>query len=163
MPLLTVILPKYIIEELMGQKRIDILIMLIGILIGYNLIGSMFATFLRGRCSISKSRVFKSFQSFIAENLAVCDFEQLENPEFLDIKEKAHKFLYANGQGFGVVLDSAINILGKIFIFIGLIAVLSTLNILIVLIFIGLVLLNSLVETKIRSNWVKWDIEKAPI
>jgi ABC-type multidrug transport system fused ATPase/permease subunit len=95
--------------------------------------------------------------------MSLCDFEQLENPEFLDMKEKAHKFLYANGQGFGAVLDSAVNILGKIFVFIGLIAILSTLNIFIVLLFIGLVLLNSLVESKIRNNWVKWDMEKAPI
>ncbi|MDR2407231.1 MAG: ABC transporter ATP-binding protein/permease [Bacteroidales bacterium] len=99
----------------------------------------------------------------IAEKLALCDFEQLENPEFLDIKERAGKFLYANGQGFGVVLDSAVNILGKLIIFVGIMAVILTLNLWVVLVFIVLVFLNSLIDSRVKKNYVKWDMEKAPI
>ena len=99
----------------------------------------------------------------MAEKLSLCDLEQLENPEFLDAKEKAQQFLYANGQGFGVALDSAINIIGKIFVFAGLIAVLSTLNIFVVLAFIAIVLISGFFESKVRADYVKWDMEKAPI
>lgn len=41
----------------------------------------------------------------MSEKLLDCDFENIENPEFLDVKEQAGKFLYANGMGFGAVLD----------------------------------------------------------
>lgn len=162
-PLITIVLPKYILDELTNGRRIPYLALYIGLLIGVNLIGGILITFLRGRCFTSKGTVFKNFQLFMAEKLADCDFEQLENPEFLNIKEKAEQFLYANGQGFGVVLDSAINIIGKLFVFAGLVAILSTMNIWIVLLFIVLVLLNALVESKIRENYVKWDMEKAVI
>lgn len=163
MPLVPAVMSKYIIDELTGDKRIKVLVMLIGILIGYNLIGGFIITFLRGRSFTSKGIAFQKFQTFMAEKLSLCDLEQLENPEFLNAKEKAQQFLYANGQGFGVVLDSAFNIIGKIFVFAGLIAILSTLNIFVVLIFIVIVLISGFFDSKVREKNIKWDMEKAPI
>lgn len=162
-PLLQVVLPKFVLDELTGQKRIQVLMFFVLLLVGYNLVGGLLVNFLQGKCFTSKGVVFSKFQAMLAERLSQCDFEQLENPEFLDIKEKAGKFLYANGQGFGVVLDSAVNILGKIFVFVGLVSIISTLNVFVVILFVGLVLLNSLVEAKVKKNYVKWDMEKAPI
>lgn len=162
-PMVTIIIPKYVIDELMSQRRAGVLAAYILILVGYNLVGGLLVTFLQGRSFTSKQIVFCRFQTMIAEKLAKCDFEQLEDPAFLDVKEQAGKFLYANGQGFGVVLDSAVNIIGKSFVFLGLIAILSTIHIFIVLLFIALVLLNTYVESRVRENYVKWDMEKAPI
>jgi hypothetical protein len=34
----------------------------------------------------------------ISNRLSKCDYEKLEDPFFLDVKEKAKKFLYANGE-----------------------------------------------------------------
>lgn len=162
-PLAGVIIPKYIIDELVGKQRVEYLAFWIVLLLSCNFLGGILVAFLRGYTITSKGIVFCKFQTMIAEKLSNCDFEQLENPEFLNIKERAKKFLYANGQGFGVVLDSAVNILGKAFVFVGLVAILSTMNIWIVLLFIGLVLLNTYVDGKVRKNYVKWDMEKAPI
>lgn len=161
--LLAVIMPKYIIDELIGGRRVDYLILYIGLLVGYNYIGGMLVIFLRGRSLTSKGIVFSKFQTFIAEKLVDCDFEELENAEFLNTKEKAGKFLYANGQGFGVVLDSAVNIIGKLIFFCGLIAVLATLSIWIVCIFVFLVVVNSIVESKVNKRFFEFDMEKAPI
>lgn len=163
LPLLNIIAPKFIIDELVGEKRIEIIMLHISILLCCNLIGGLAVTLLRGKSFTSKNKVFCKFQSMIAQKLSLCDFCNLEDPEFLNIKEQAGKFLYANGQGFGVVLDSAVNVIGKLFVFAGIVAVISTLNIFIVLIFVVLVLLNAVVETKVRKNYVKWDMEKAPI
>ena len=163
MPLFSTVMSKYIIDELTGSRRVNMLVTLISILVGYNLIGGLIIIFLRGKCFTAKGVVFQKFQTYMAEKLSLCDLEQLENPEFLDAKEKAQQFLYANGQGFGVALDSAINIIGKIFVFAGLIAVLSTLNIFVVLAFIAIVLISGFFESKVRADYVKWDMEKAPI
>lgn len=163
LPLLNIIVPKFIIDELMGEKRVEFIVFYVGVLLCYNLIGGLAVTLLRGKSFTSKNKVFCKFQSMIAHKLSLCDFCNLEDPEFLNIKEQAGKFLYANGQGFGMVLDSAVNIIGKLFVFAGIVAVISTLNIFIVIIFVALVLLNAVVETKVRKNYVKWDMEKAPI
>ena len=162
-PLLSVIMPKYIIDELTGLQRIEYLVAYVSILVLINFAGTALLAFLEGAMFNSKTEVFNNFECMMAEKLITCDFESLEDPEFLDIKEKAHRILYAEGQGFGMVLDHAFNIAGKVFIFAGLIGVLSTLNLWIVLVFVLLVLLNSLVESKVQKKYVSWDMEKAPV
>jgi len=163
LPLISIILPKFIIDELVGEKRIEVLFFFVGVLITVNLIGGVIVNFLRGYTISSKGVVFTNFQTLLADKLSRCDFAYLENPEFLDTKEKAKKFLYANGKGFGAVLDSAVSIIGKVFIFLGIVTILMTLNILIVVLFIALVLISAFVESKVRKNYVIWDMEKAPI
>lgn len=162
-PLASVIIPRYIINELMTGANYKSLILYISLLVGINFIGSICQAAFSGKMFTEKNVVFMEFQSALARKMAFCDQEQLENPEFLDIKERAHKFLYANGQGFGVVLDSILNIIGKVFVFAGLFTVLSMMSIWVVVMFIGLVLLNSYVESKVQKKYVLWDMEKAPI
>ena len=162
-PLTGVVMPKYIIDELTGLQRVEYLAVYVGALVLINLVGSILLAYLEGAMFTSKSEVFSSCECMMAEKLMTCDFESLEDPGFLDIKEKAHRILYAEGQGFGAVLDHAFNIAGKVFIFAGLVGVLSTLNIWMVLVFVALVLLNSAVESKVQKRYVSWDIEKAPI
>lgn len=162
-PLTGVVMPKYIIDELTGLQRVEYLAVYVGVLVLINLVGSILLAYLEGAMFTSKSEVFSSFECMMAEKLMSCDFESLEDPGFLDVKEKAHRILYAEGQGFGAVLDHAFNIAGKVFIFAGLVGVLSTLNIWMVLVFVALVLLNSAVESRVQKRYVSWDIEKAPI
>ena len=162
MPLASIILPKYIIDELAGQKRIDWLLIYTGVLLGTIFIGSLLSNFLRCRAFIKKNDVFNEFQIFLGNQIMNVDFEKLEDPQFLDLKEKAYKFLYADGQGFGVVLEQAVGIIGQVFTFIGIIAVISTLNFWMVLIFIVLVLLTSLVNSRIKKANIELDLQKTP-
>ena len=96
-PLVAVIFPKFIIDELMGEQRGSYLFVFTIILIGVNMFGNMLAAFFRGRSLICKGEVFNKFQIMVAEKLADCDFERLESSEFLDTKERAKKFIFANG------------------------------------------------------------------
>ena len=162
-PLADTVIPKYIIDELTGMQRVPVLAVFIGLLLIINLLGGWLSNYLSGKCINLKGRLFALFQADLSERLSRSDFERLEDPKFLDTKAKAEKFLYANGQGFGVVMDSAFQILGKLFTFAGIITIISTLNPLIVLLFIALVLLNALYESKVRKKYVSWDMEKAPI
>ena len=157
------IAPKYIIDELTGNRRVEVIIGWIGLLVGVNLIGGWFISFLSSKSFLLKGHLFTNFQAMLAEQLSRCDFQRLEDPKFLDIRAKAEKFLYANGQGFGAVMDSAFDILGKLLTFVGIIAVISTFNIWIVLGFILVILLNAFYESKVREQYIRWDLEKAPI
>lgn len=163
MPLGTIIIPKFIIDELTGKKNVQQIIFWVVVLLLLNLFGGILKTYFQGKMFTSKNNVFNKFQVNIAEKMADCDYEQLENPHFLDIKEKAGKFLYADGRGFGVVLDDFFNILGQFFVFIGISAILFQFNPIILFIFVGLTFMNVIVEAKVKKIYVEWDMEKAPI
>lgn len=60
-------------------------------------------------------------------------------------------------------MDSAFNIIGKILAFIGIISILSTLSVWLVFFFIILIMISSWYESKMREEYVKWDMNKAPI
>ena len=96
-PLAGVVIPKFIIDELMGYQRVERLVLWIAMLLACNFLGGLLVSFLKGYTFTSKGIVFCKFQTMIAEKLSRCDYEQLENPEFLDVKTQAGKFLYANG------------------------------------------------------------------
>lgn len=162
-PLASVVLPKYIIDELTGGKQVKVIAFYVSLLLLINLVGGMCRSFLSWKMFTEKNNVFTKFQEMMAEKLAAADLSQLEDPKFLEIKEKAHKFLYANGQGFGRVLDNTLNIFGKIFMFAGIITIISTLNVAIVLLFVGLVLLNAAFESHVQKVIVQWNIEQAPV
>lgn len=162
-PLSTIIFPKFIIDELMGEQRFEYILLYVFVLISFNFIGGFFSDYLEGKVFVARGIVFNKFQCHISEKLLDCDYENIENPEFLDIKERARKFLYANGQGFGVVLNSAFNILGDLFVFISIVIVISTLSFWVVLIFSVLVILSAIVDSGVRKKYTEWDMEKAPI
>ncbi len=161
--LLAIVLPKYIIDAITKQADFTTCLQLIIMLIICNFLGNFLNSFFVGKCFALKGSVFTKFQAYMTEKLSVCDFEKLESPEFLDDKERAKKFLYANGQGFGVVMDNTFNILGKIFVFAGIVAILASLNVFLVLFFIVIILLNAKYESKTRDAYVQWDMKKAPI
>ena len=120
------------------------------------------SNFLNGRMTTTKIDIYYKFQMMLSRNIAQSDYEQIESAAFLDIKEKAAHFLFANGTGFGLI-EAALNIIGKVFVFAGIIGILSTLNIWMIVIFALLVLLSSLVESLARKTIAKLDLENAKI
>lgn len=112
-PLVNVVIPKFIVDELLGEKRPDILIGLIFILGLANFISASASRFFQGKMFTAKIIVYNKFSCSLAEKMVECDYIQLETPEYLDAKEKAQKFINGNGQGFGSVIDSAFKLLEK--------------------------------------------------
>ncbi len=95
--------------------------------------------------------------------LADSDFVNLETPEFLDMKEKANKFLYGDWHGFSYVLDSALMIIGQVITLIGLIAIVAALNPWILLVFFMLVLAHSAVEAWAKKREITLGLEAVKV
>ena len=162
-PIGSIVFPKYIIDELMGAQDTEKILLYIISLLLCSFFGDFFSDYFEGKIFVARGIVFNKFQCQISEKLMDCDYENIENPDFLDVKERARKFLYANGQGFGVVLNSAFNILGNLILFAGIVMVVSMLSVWVVIIFVILVLLSTAVDLQVRKNYTKWDMEKAPV
>lgn len=162
-PIVTVTMPKFIIDELLGHQRIDNLILYVCILVGYNFLANSLSNYFRMSSFTLRCKVAAEFGIFMHKKLANADFEKLESPDFLDMKEKANKFLYGDWHGFSYVFDSALLIVGKFITLTGIIAIVATLNIGMVLLFIVLVLINSGVEGWAKRNELELSLEQVKV
>jgi len=158
-PIVAVIMPRYIINELMGEQRGSYLLLYIGILAGYTFAATALSNWLVWTGFTHRLTISQRFNEFLHRKTIDADYADIESSRYLEMKEKAEKFLYGDWHGFSYVLDMAIDIIGKTFTMIGVIAVVATLNPLIVIIFVVLVLLSSLFESRVQKKQAKMRLE----
>ena len=158
-PIVAVIMPRYIINELMEEQRISYFALYIGILAGYTFAAMTLSNWLGWTGFTHRITVSQRFNEFLHEKTINADYADIESSRYLEMKEKAEKFLFGDLRGFSYVLDMAIDIIGKAFTMIGVIAVVATLNPLIVIVFVVLVLLSSIFESRVQKKQAKMRLE----
>ena len=154
-PIIAALAPRYIIDELMGDARPQMLMLYVGVPAGYTLIAGGLSVFFNMDGFTRRCRVAAEFDSELHKRLARADLEQLENPDFLDMQEKAKKFLYSDWHGFGYLLDSALNIVGQVFTLAGVAAIIATLDVRVVLIFLVLTGAGTFAEGRAKERAAK--------
>lgn len=154
-PIIAALAPRYIIDELMGEARPQMLMLYVGVPVGYTLIAGGLSVFFNMDGFTRRCRVAAEFDSELHKRLARADLEQLENPDFLDMQEKAKKFLYSDWHGFGYLLDSALNIVGQVFTLAGVAAIIATLDVRVVLIFLVLTGAGTFAEGRAKERAAK--------
>ena len=160
-PIVAVVMPRYIINELMGEQRISYIVLYTGILSGYTFAATAISNWLIFTGFTHRITISQRFNEFLHDKTINADYADIESSRYLEMKEKAEKFLFGDWHGFSYVLDMAIDIIGKAFTMIGVIAVVATLNPFIVLIFVGLVLLSSLFESRVQKKQAQMRLEMA--
>lgn len=142
-PLLIMFFPKVLLDELMGQNRISYLLTYIIIFSIVIFLMKFLSDFFKNTAFYKRCIILEKFQVELNTKLSKVDYACLEDPEFLNLKQNAEKFLYANGQGFSFVLDRAMGIISKVMIFGTVIWIIASLNKAVLLVFLCLAFLNS--------------------
>lgn len=154
-PIVATIMPKLIIDELMGNQETEKLLMYVSILVVYTAAATLFSEYFNWDGFSRRCRVNAEFDSDLHRHLAEADFERLEDPNFLDMQKKAGKFLYCDWHGFGYLLDCWLNALGHIFTLIGIAAIIATIDVRILILFIVLIILGALIEKRAKQNAIR--------
>lgn len=142
-PILAALAPKYIIDELMGEQRIPVLTLYTGVLVTYTLVASIVSDCLSLDSYTRRGYVATAFQTHLNGLLTQADFERLESPAFREQKEKAEKFIFCDWHGFGYLLDLSLNIVGKCITLAGIAAIILTLDLWVVMLFVGMCLVST--------------------
>ena len=100
-PIALTILPKFIIDELMGAQRPDRLLSYIALLTAGTFLANALSTLLYHDGFYHRLRVDAAFGLDLHARQAQADFVHLEDPAFLDLKKRAEKFLNCDYHGFG--------------------------------------------------------------
>ena len=158
-PIVAFIMPRYIINELMGRQRVAHICLYIGILVGYTFGASAISSWLGWTGFTHRIKIAQAFTVFMHNKTVNADYADIESSRYLEMKEKAEKFLFGNWKGFSYVLDMAIEIIGKTFTLIGVVAVIAALNPYMVLLFIALVLASGYVELRVQRKQADMRLE----
>ena len=142
-PVLAALAPKYIIDELMGQKRVPVLLTYVGILVTYILVAGIVSNCLSLDSYTRRGYVATAFNTDLNRRLIRADLQQLENPAFREMKEKAEKFIFCDWHGFGYLLDMALNIIGKCITLTGISAIILSMDLWVVALFAAMCLVST--------------------
>ena len=139
--IVNIIMPRFILEELMNEKRIEVFIKLILITIVANaLIGALIAI-LEKKNEIVTLKIRNGFNVSVANKVMTMDFEKIEDPHVLDLKENA-LFPINNQNVVGVTIRAITALFTAIISTISVAAIVSTLDIYVILIILAVVILN---------------------
>ena len=148
--LINVILPKYLVDELMGSREPKFLL-LFGGLIVLNNVGMFWLEKLYKRLLESKQvYVRQTMNKCMAEKIMRLEYSYLEDPYYLDLKERA-VFAISNQDAISRLILCVSSVLSGAFTLAGLLVVIATLGpVMILVLLVGVVL--SLLCYKIMSD-----------
>lgn len=148
--LINVILPKYLVDELMGSREPKFLL-LFGGLIVLNNVGMFWLEKLYKRLLESKQvYVRQTMNKRMAEKIMKLEYSYLEDPYYLDLKERA-VFAISNQDAISQLILCVSSVLSGAFTLAGLLVLIATLGpVMILVLLVGVVL--SLLCYKIMSD-----------
>ncbi len=146
-PFINVIMPKFIIDELMGQQRVDVFIQLVTITIIGNALFNLLNRYFETKTDIANRSLSYGFDRHLGLHIMNMDFESLEDPDVLDHKERA-LFPIMNQGVILRTLQSVAGISQAFITIIGLAAIVSMLNPLLILVILAVVAVNAFIFAK---------------
>jgi ABC-type multidrug transport system fused ATPase/permease subunit len=151
---LNVILPKFLIDELIGDKNIIYIVLytlsIIGANLLFNYINKLVTKWNKTKSSYIENKILETMSNKIIST----KFKYLEDPYYLDLKERAI-FAWQNQDAMKRLISHTIEVIKNIFILIGLIAIMLTLDSILVIAMV----ISIIVMVLIRLMFIKYQIK----
>ena len=125
--LLNVILPKLLIDEIIGDKQVNMLLLFGVLIVLNNVLMKLFENILDCYLNVRGEFVNKTMQEKMGEKIMNIEYSCLEDPYYLDLKERA-VFAISNQDAIARLIDYVSKTLTSIVTLVGLLAVLMTLG-----------------------------------
>ena len=162
-PIANILLPKYIIDSVFVEKDFIAGVSWIIILVSINLFVQCMLSIIGYASSKQKNKLFLSFNIYLSEIIMEMDYKELENPDTLDMKERAMRSAFSGGRGFCGSVEVFLSIITNLIVLFGAAIKVTELNPVLILIILLVVALNTVFNSKINKENYKLDKEKAPI
>ncbi len=150
--LTAVIAPKYVLDELFGAQRMEYLVLWVGILLGVPLLGGWAESVLKMCADNAREELRSQFEIYIMENQMQCDFAQMENPRFHDLKSKAGQYINGQWNQFGVVCERAFSLFGHVFTLLGVLYLIVRIHVVVLLIFAVMTVVNTWLGARLKNK-----------
>jgi ATP-binding cassette, subfamily B, bacterial len=147
-PFINILLPKLIIDELLGNRDLKRLITIIAIIVFSNMICNMLKDIIRETLGKYDDNFDRYFKIRISNKTMQMDFEHTEDPEALEQASRAETGMEWYSGGIAGLTFCFVNIISSILTLTGVIVVLATGS----PILLGVILLTVLIRTLINAK-----------
>lgn len=151
-PIIFVIGPKLIVDELMSQARFERLVALIVAIAFSNFVLSAIEKLLKFRTDLLTEQFNNAFERHISLKTIEIDFENIEDPEILNLKERALFAVRNHGLMF-VMVEALSKVVNESFLIVGLSAIIWTFSPWVLALLIGVVIINSFIFKKVQKYY----------
>ena len=150
-PFLGIFLPKFLIDELLGQRRVEIILMT---LIGFFLLSSVVnysIAWLRCAYSPRVTKIRTDYITMISDKIMKMDFKNTEDPEVLNKIKSVMNAVMSNNTGVEGVYHTILGLFGKLTAFVGYISIVLFLSPWILLFLIINVLISYALTMRVKK------------
>ncbi|WP_415278797.1 ABC transporter ATP-binding protein [Clostridium perfringens] len=150
-PFLGIFLPKFLIDELLGQRRVEIILMT---LIGFFLLSSVMnysIAWLRCAYSPRVTKIRTDYITMISDKIMKMDFKNTEDPEVLNKIKSVMNAVMSNNTGVEGVYHTILGLFGKLTAFVGYISIVLFLSPWILLFLIINVLISYALTMRVKK------------
>lgn len=150
-PFIGIFLPKFLIDELLGQRRIEIILMT---LIGFFLLSSVVnysIAWLRCAYSPRVTKIRTDYITMISDKIMKMDFKNTEDPEVLNKIKSVMNAVMSNNTGVEGVYHTLLGLFGRLTAFIGYISIVLFLSPWILLFLIINVLISYALTMRVKK------------
>lgn len=140
--LFNVILPKYLIDGLMAKEPLESLFKWVLLIAAANLFLAFIKKTTKRFLEVKEKEVYWHIERAFAKKVMSVEYQNLEDPYYLDLKERA-SFAMTNQGAVSNLISNALNFLNQLFTVIGLIAIMLRLSWILVvslLVMVGIIL-----------------------
>ena len=150
-PFIGIFLPKFLIDELLGQRRIEIILMT---LIGFFLLSSVVnysIAWLRCAYSPRVTKIRTDYITMISDKIMKMDFKNTEDPEVLNKIKSVMNAVMSNNTGVEGVYHTLLGLFGRLTAFVGYITIVLFLSPWILLFLIINVLISYALTMRVKK------------
>lgn len=150
-PFTGIFLPKFLIDELLGQRRIEIILMT---LIGFFLLSSVVnysIAWLRCAYSPRVTKIRTDYITMISDKIMKMDFKNTEDPEVLNKIKSVMNAVMSNNTGVEGVYHTLLGLFGRLTAFVGYISIVLFLSPWILLFLIINVLISYALTMRVKK------------
>ncbi|TAH74971.1 MAG: ABC transporter ATP-binding protein [Anaerolineaceae bacterium] len=157
-----VILPKFLIDELMSGLDQSKLMFWVGAIVGNNLVFTFLKKTSKRLLDVKEKEVFWQIERAFARKIMSVEYWHLEDPDYLDLKERA-SFAMQNQSAVPRLINGTIELLNQTITVIGLIAIMLQLSWVLVLGLFITILVMLLIQGSFSGYQQKFFGEIVPI
>lgn len=153
-----VVFPKFIIDSLFGEQEISKAVWYAAGFLALLFLSNVMQALSRYRAERSRDQMYRKFSISYARRVMESDYCKMEDPAYLDLREKALKCM-SGDYGFAGTVLLAVNLLGKILLIGSIIAIVMTLDVVMLLICALLIAANVWMNNSVGKKNAQIDLD----